>query len=82
MIETIIMYSAAVVLTLSIFFVITFTFFIYAVENDLLEEERKQWNLNLGLVLSKEEQVRRLNISANAFFVLLLASAITLYMVE
>ncbi len=82
MIDTIIMYSAAVVLTLSIFFVITFTFFIYAVENDLLEEERKQWNLNLGLVLSKEEQIRRLNISANAFFVLLLASAITLYVVE
>lgn len=82
MIETIIMYSAAVVLTLSIFFIITFTFFIYAVENDLLEEERKQWNLNLGLVLSKEEQIRRLNISANAFFVLLLASAITLYVVE
>lgn len=82
MIETIIMYSAAVVLTLSIFFVITFTFFIYAVENDLLEEERKQWNLNLGLVLSKEEQIRRLNISANLFFILLLASAITLYVVE
>jgi len=82
MIETIIMYSAAIVLTLSIFFVITFTFFIYAVENDLLEEERKQWNLNLGLVLSKEEQIRRLNISANTFFVLLLASAITLYVVE
>lgn len=82
MIETIIMYSAAIVLTLSIFFVITFTFFIYAVENDLLEEKRKQWNLNLGLVLSKEEQIRRLNISANTFFVLLLASAITLYVVE
>lgn len=82
MIETIIMYSAAVVLTLSIFFVITFTFFIYAVENDILEEERKQWNLNLGLVLSKEEQLRRLNISANTFFVLLLVSAITLYVVE
>lgn len=82
MIATIIMYSAAVVLTLSIFFVITFTFFIYAVENDLLEEERKQWNLNLGLVLSKEEQLRRLNISANTFFVLLLVSAITLYVVE
>lgn len=82
MIETIIMYSAAIVLTLSIFFVITFTFFIYAVENDLLEEERKQWNLNLGLVLSKEEQIRRLNISTNTFFVLLLASAITLYVVE
>ena len=82
MIETIIMYSAAVVLTLSIFFVITFTFFIYAVENDLLEEERKQWNLNLGLVLSKEEQIRRLNISANLFFVLLLVSSITLYVVE
>lgn len=82
MIETIIMYSAVVVLTLSIFFVITFTFFIYAVENDLIEEERKQWNLNLGLVLSKEEQIRRLNISANTFFVLLLVSAITLYVVE
>ena len=82
MIETIIMYSAAVVLTLSIFFVITFTFFIYAVENDLIEEERKQWNPNLGLVLSKEEQIRRLNISANLFFILLLASAITLYVVE
>lgn len=82
MIATIIMYSAAVVLTLSIFFVITFTFFIYAVENDLLEEERKQWNLNLGLVLSKEEQIRRLNISANLFFILLLASAVTLYVVE
>lgn len=82
MIETIIMYSAAVVLTLSIFFVITFTFFIYAIENDLLEEERKQWNLNLGLILSKEEQIRRLNTSANLFFVLLLASAITLYVVE
>lgn len=82
MIETIIMYSAVVVLTLSIFFVITFTFFIYAVENDLIEEERKQWNLNLGLVLSKEEQIRRLNISANLFFILLLASAITLYVVE
>lgn len=82
MIETIIMYSTVVVLTLSIFFVITITFFIYAVENDFLEEERKQWNLNLGLVLSKEEQLRRLNISANVFFVLLLASAITLYMVE
>ncbi len=82
MIETIIMYSAAVVLTLSIFFVLVCTFFIYAVENDLLEEERKQWNLNLGLVLSKEEQIRRLNISANLFFILLLASAITLYVVE
>lgn len=82
MIETIIMYSAAIVLTLSIFFVSTFTFFIYAVENDLLEEERKQWNLNLGLVLSKEEQIRRLNISANLFFVLLLVSSITLYVVE
>lgn len=82
MIETIIMYSAAIVLTLSIFFVLVCTFFIYAVENDLLEEERKQWNLNLGLVLSKEEQIRRLNISANTFFVLLLASAITLYVVE
>lgn len=82
MIETIIMYSAAVVLTLSIFFVITLTFFVYVVENDLLEEERKQWNLNLGLVLSKEEQIRRLNISANLFFILLLASAITLFMVE
>jgi len=82
MIETIIMYSAAIVLTLSIFFVITLTFFVYAVENDLLEEERKQWNLNLGLVLSKEEQIRRLNISANLFFILLLASAITLYVVE
>lgn len=82
MIETIIMYSAAIVLTLSIFFVITLTFFVYVVENDLLEEERKQWNLNLGLVLSKEEQIRRLNISANTFFVLLLASAITLYVVE
>lgn len=82
MIETIIMYSAAIVLTLSIFFVITLTFFIYAVENDILEEERKQWNLNLGLVLSKEEQLRRLNISANTFFVLLLVSAITLYVVE
>lgn len=82
MIATIIMYSAAVVLTLSIFFVITLTFFVYAVENDLLEEERKQWNLNLGLVLSKEEQIRRLNISANLFFILLLASAITLYVVE
>lgn len=82
MIETIIMYSAAIVLTLSIFFVITLTFFVYAVENDLLEEERKQCNLNLGLVLSKEEQIRRLNISANTFFVLLLASAITLYVVE
>ena len=82
MIGTIIMYSAAIVLTLSIFFVITLTFFVYAVENDLLEEERKQWNLNLGLVLSKEEQIRRLNISANLFFILLLASAITLYVVE
>lgn len=82
MIETIIMYSAAIVLTLSIFFVLVCTFFIYAVENDLLEEERKQWNLNLGLVLSKEEQIRRLNISANLFFILLLASAITLYVVE
>lgn len=82
MIETIIMYSAAIVLTLSIFFVITFTFFIYSVENDLLEEERKQWNINLGLVLSKEEQIRRLNISANVFFIFLLASAITLYVVE
>ena len=82
MIETIIMYSAAVVLTLSIFFVLVCTFFIYAVENDLLEEERKQWNLNLGLALSKEEQIRRLNISANLFFVLLLVSSITLYVVE
>lgn len=82
MIETIIMYFAAVVLTLSIFFVLVCTFFIYAVENDLLEEERKQWNLNLGLVLSKEEQIRRLNISANLFFVLLLVSSITLYVVE
>ena len=82
MIETIIMYSAAIVLTLSIFFVITLTFFVYVVENDLLEEERKQWNLNLGLVLSKEEQIRRLNISANLFFILLLASAVTLYVVE
>lgn len=82
MIETIIMYSAAIVLTLSIFFVITLTFFVYAVENDFLEEERKQWNLNLGLVLSKEEQIRKLNISANLFFILLLASAITLYVVE
>lgn len=82
MIETTIMYSAAIVLTISIFFVIILTFFIYAIENDLIEEERKRWNLELKLNLTKEEEIRRLSVSANLFFVLLLVSAATLYMVE
>jgi len=81
MTETIVAYSSAIVLSLSIFFVLVCTFFIYSVENDLFEEEREKWNLDLGLVLSKEEQLRRLNISANISFILLLASSATLYSV-
>lgn len=81
MTETIIAYSSAIVLSLSIFFVLVCTFFIYSVENDLFEEEREKWKLDLGLVLSKEEQLRRLNISANISFILLLASSATLYSV-
>lgn len=81
MTETIVAYSSAIVLSLSIFFVLVCTFFIYSVENDLFEEEREKWNLDLGLVLSKEEQLRRLNISANISFILLVASSATLYSV-
>lgn len=81
MTETIVAYSSAIVLSLSIFFVLVCTFFIYSVENDLFEEEREKWNLDLGLVLSKEDQLRRLNISANISFILLLASSVTLYSV-
>lgn len=80
MLETYVIYSAAIICSISVFFILVTSFFIYAVENDLLpEEDLRKVNIEN---FSKEEIIRRLNITANLFFILLLASSIVLYLGE